>query len=114
MIKRGESISFLDEVSRVSDVIEETTRMKECLRGDKHMIRAHLMNCYHEQPEQCGVPRPAPSLEKFIKKKPSEAKKWAIVCACEVHRIWCEDERDFLAKTKAKQVREQLDINQAL
>lgn len=97
--------SFVDIVLKTSNIFEETTLVRQQMRGDKAMHKRDLVQWHLENDGKmlCRIPDKADSFERLRDKKSCKAKDFTVKIITKMHR---------LDRKNRKEMREELDQTQ--
>lgn len=85
---------FVDVVLKASNVIEDTTLMREFIKDDENRYKQRMIDYYHGEEMEYKVPYAVSNVEAFRNKKTNMVKDTAVEVVTKMYRIYCEDRRD--------------------
>jgi hypothetical protein len=101
------SLSFVSVVLNASKVIEETTMMRELMKGDEATYKRELVMWHLETESYNGaskmlyrIPKKADTFARFRDKKSCKVKDFAIEVVTKMYRIYQKDKLESAHKTE--------------
>jgi hypothetical protein len=94
-LRSGSMGSFIDKVLETSKVIEESTLMRQQMRGDEAAYKQDMMEFYYGQEMQYRKPSQVNSFKASSKKKSCKPKDFAIEITTKMYRLHCINIREL-------------------